>query len=239
MSVDRFEAINRPLIGLSWSKKRGLFYIAIAFICAHLQGIPQIIFFAYRTLGGFEPPVQTCYAVFQPIWLQNAYIIYTWLMQFLFPLFIIICCYASISVKVLDSIKNKSDGKNTKKKQIKKIDSDDASTKFLNNDTSIREAISNIETMSSAIHQKFTKSSKKNSSFRQHCAKNFSKSKMKTIKLTMTVIALYVICSTPYFIGMIMHLIFPEKHNDSLFLSKILDMIKTFKILLKKSNFLF
>lgn len=43
--------------------------------------------------------------------------------------------------------------------------------------------------------------------FRQHCAKNFSRSKMKTIKLTLTVIVMYIICSTPYFVGMLMNLL--------------------------------
>lgn len=43
--------------------------------------------------------------------------------------------------------------------------------------------------------------------FRQHCTKNFSRSKMKTIKLTLTVIVMYIICSTPYFVGMLMNLL--------------------------------
>lgn len=42
---------------------------------------------------------------------------------------------------------------------------------------------------------------------RQHCTKNFSRSKMKTIKLTLTVIVMYIFCSTPYFVGMLMNLL--------------------------------
>lgn len=44
MTIDRFEAICRPLIGLSWSKQRGLYYVGVAFVAAHLQGIPQVFF---------------------------------------------------------------------------------------------------------------------------------------------------------------------------------------------------
>jgi hypothetical protein len=216
MSVDRFEAINRPLIGLSWSKKRGLTYIAIAFVCAHLQGIPQIIFFSLRYIPGFEPPVQTCYADFQPKWLQNAYIVYTWLMQFFIPLVIIVCCYASISVKVFDSIKNKSNDKDAKKSHLKKMYFDDEATKCLKLENALEPVSNDIENMSTSPHKKTN--AVKNTSFRQHCAKNFSKSKMKTIKLTMTVIALYIICSTPYFIGLIMNLMLKQ---DNYILSRI------------------
>lgn len=46
-----------------------------------------------------------------------------------------------------------------------------------------------------------------NDELRQHCAKNFSRSKMKTIKLTLTVIVMYIICSTPYFVGMLLNLL--------------------------------
>lgn len=46
-----------------------------------------------------------------------------------------------------------------------------------------------------------------NDELRQYCAKNFSRSKMKTIKLTLTVIVMYIICSTPYFVGMLLNLL--------------------------------
>jgi hypothetical protein len=42
--------------------------------------------------------------------------------------------------------------------------------------------------------------------FRQHCSRNFSKSKIKTIRLTFTVILMYIVCSTPYFVGLLMSL---------------------------------
>ena len=228
MSVDRFEAISRPLIGLSWSKKRGLVYIGIAFICAHLQGIPQIMFFALRPIPQVDPPVITCFAVFQPVWLQNAYIVYTWLMQFLIPICIIIACYASISIKVLSSIKNKSDD-NRKRMPTKRFDPEENTTRLFSyegNETSINES-TQIEKVSKPVANKKSAAKKHDSttssvnhiSFRQHCTKNFSKSKMKTIKLTLTVIVLYIICSTPYFIGMIMNLLLTKEHYNSTTLS--------------------
>jgi hypothetical protein len=130
MTIDRYEAICKPLIGLGyniliaifkqinnlnielvifnsfffilitsigWSKTRGFVYICVAFVLSHLQGIPQIIFFSLRTVDQVEPPVKTCFAVFDPMWLQSSYIMYTFLMQFLIPLSIIIGCCKSFN----------------------------------------------------------------------------------------------------------------------------------------------
>jgi hypothetical protein len=114
------------------------------------------------------------------------------------------------------------------------MDFDDESTKCLNLENATREPISNdIEIMATPMHKKYAKpNTVKNTSFRQHCAKNFSKSKMKTIKLTMTVIALYIICSTPYFIGLIMNLMLKQ---DNYILSRIYQ-VDIFFIILKLSN---
>lgn len=205
MTVDRYEAVCKPMVGLSWSPARGSLYIAIAFVLSHLQGVPQIVFFALREIPNSEPPLKTCYAIFNPLWLQDAYILYTWFMQFLIPLVIIIVCYTSISIQVLRSLK----GKNTSEKASK------TASKKENSDSRERESAlllkpSNINQLSgsnqSIVMKKAQEMNGGGDSFemRQHCAKNFSKSKIKTIKLTMTVIVLYIICSTPYFIGMVL-----------------------------------
>jgi hypothetical protein len=93
---------------------------------------------------------------------------------------------------------------------------DDEATKSLKLENALEPVSNDIENMSMSPHKKTN--AVKNTSFRQHCAKNFSKSKMKTIKLTMTVIALYIICSTPYFIGLIMNLMLKQ---DNYILSRI------------------
>jgi hypothetical protein len=100
ITIDRYEAICRPLNSLSWSKKRGAGYILIAFTLAHLQGIPQVPLFALRIIPNIEPPTETCYAIFNPTWLSNVYIIYTFALQFLIPLIVIIICYTNVSFKV-------------------------------------------------------------------------------------------------------------------------------------------
>jgi hypothetical protein len=237
MTVDRYEAICKPMIGLSWSRRRGLAYIAVAFLVSHVQGLPQLHFFSLRLIPNMEPPTETCYAVFEPMWLQNAYIIYTWLMQFMIPLVLIIVCYTSISVQVWSSLKGKSaaaasanSGSRRRStlvvKQGEGGDGTAASAK--KRKESGKEAKNTNET--NALLSQSNKLSGSNQSLvlaneqrdngggggggdfelRQHCAKNFSRSKIKTIKLTLTVIILYIICSTPYFIGMIMNVMMPS-----------------------------
>ncbi|RNA06615.1 vasopressin V1b receptor, partial [Brachionus plicatilis] len=127
MTIDRYEAICRPFLGLSWSRQRGLLYITIAFIISHLQGLPQIYFFRLQEIPGLNVPVVTCYAVFKPLVLQNIYIIYTWVMQFLIPICIIIGCYATISIKVFNSIKGKSESNKFRSTFVAKNTSENSS----------------------------------------------------------------------------------------------------------------
>lgn len=225
------------LNNIGWSKTRGFVYISIAFCLAHLQGIPQIILFALRDINSVEPSVKTCYAEFSPPWLQTAYILYTFFMQFLIPLVIIIVSYASISVRVLNSIKNKTTGaasdhqdattrkstifrngdgliKNDPKEMIRLMDERETfSTSFSNatSDFGGGGGGGGNKSPNKKYSLTATKGGNNNVEFRQHCSKNFSKSKMKTIKLTLTVIVLYIICSTPYFVGLIMNLLLDSR----------------------------
>lgn len=116
---------------------KGKTYIATAFVLAHLQGIPQVLLFSLRKIPNMEPPTSTCYAIFNPSWLEKLYVIYTWLMQFLIPLCIIVVCYVSISVKTYTGLKRheieeKSNNSQSlglmsmkKKKTSKHVDSND------------------------------------------------------------------------------------------------------------------
>jgi arginine vasopressin receptor 1A len=239
MTLDRYEAICKPMIGLSWSHRRGLAYIGVAFVVSHLQGIPQVIFFALRLIPNVEPPVETCYAIFEPKWLQNAYIIYTWLMQFMAPLCFIIVCYASISVQVLSSLKNqnKSSNEAAERRRRSTLHKQEESRKRSLSASKTAQGGHGKENVALLRASKLSGSNQSlvisaehatNGSgmaggdfeLRQHCAMNFSRSKIKTIKLTLTVIILYIICSTPYFIGMIMNVMM-SSYNPSKLISKL------------------
>jgi hypothetical protein len=206
MTLDRFEAICRPFKTLRWSYKRGMIYIIVAFLLAHLQGIPQIVLFSIRTIHNVKPQVQTCFAVFNPVWLEKAYIVYTFLMQFLLPLIIIVTCYFSISLKVIQNARSKS-----QHGQLKLTKQKPTFSPILNKQSDMEQSDDLIR-----------KCEPSQASFRQHCSKNFSKSKMKTIRLTLTVIVLYIICSTPYFLGIILNLMLPINYLSSKFISLFL-----------------
>lgn len=240
MTIDRYEAICRPFLGLSWSRQRGMLYITIAFLISHLQGLPQIYFFRLQEIPGLSAPVFTCYAEFKPLVLQNIYIIYTWVMQFLIPICIIIGCYSTISIKVFKSIKGKSDSKKSRSTYLKKNSNQNTfnlngidetnieSSKTFSTNTknhsfgnSIVSKFSYKQTLSISSDVSGPETYRLMPEFRQHCQKNYSKSKIKTIKLTLTVIIMYIICSTPYFIGMILNVMLPVH----LFNIKIISMV--------------
>lgn len=274
MTIDRYEAICRPLVGLSWSKQRGHIYILIAFICAHLQGVPQIRLFALREIPNVEPVQHTCYARFDPPWLQNAYIVYTFLMQFLLPLAIICVSYATITIKVISgfkSSKSSPSASNQKKsaaaaaavKQpssnyslnesnaISVVHDDDESSTMLSSPVKSMDKIRFNELLTVPSNADHCVASNRNNrlkvinnktnglSFRQHCSRSLSKSKIKTIKLTLTVIILYIICSTPYFTGLILNTVLDPSHFHSSFLSELFSISLDILYIISSSSSLF
>lgn len=108
-------------------------------------------------------------------------------MQFFFPLIIIIACYTFI-LKKLFKRKNRKD-----------------ETDF---DSSARSTIK-----STRKHKSISETEIENLREKLQCRQHgntakFSKSKIKTIKLTLTVIILYICCFTPFFIGIFMIVFF-------------------------------
>lgn len=194
MSIDRYEAICRPLIGLNWSKRRGFIFIGVAFLLAHLQGIPQLFIFSMKPIEFTLERFVTCQASF-PKWLNvRLYIVYTFFMQFFVPLLIIMGCYGRISIKVFKR-KNKKDYSSSRTISSKNVSEDRQGTLLIESNTQRAQKIE----------------------FRQHGnSTKFTKSKIKTIKLTLTVIILYIICSTPFFLGIIMNELFDIGQRQSL-----------------------
>ncbi len=269
MSIDRYEAICKPFIGLSWSKRRGIYlnkilyhwkiigifcpqgksYIALAFFFAHLQGLPQIGLFSLREIPNLKPPMSTCYAKFDPPWLEKFYVIYTFLMQFAIPLCIIVVCYVSISICSLRSLREGRFVKETSK-SIKLPFNDDielinatkpptdkkinnisltleTTNKFASKATCTRKRTSNHKSSQNFSFGSSVQANRKSTDItetfiRRHRAKTSNHGhKFKTIKLTLTVIIMYIFCSTPYFVGVIMSVMISGEYLNSQFLSKL------------------
>jgi hypothetical protein len=113
-------------------------------------------------------------------------------MQFLFPLIIIITTYTCILSKVFNRKLNKDESDLEAHNTISLKSLDDISIKKISK-------IRKQATISEASTQRGKKLE-----VRQHGGNQSTKSKIKTIQLTATVIILYIICSTPFFIGMIL-----------------------------------
>ncbi len=215
---------------------------------AHLQGLPQIGLFSLREIPNLKPPISTCYANFNPPWLEKFYVVYTFLMQFFIPLCIIIVCYVSISICSLRSLRqggfDKESTKSDSKPVCKSIELINAK-KFLDKtqlDITLQTCETTNKLLSEVPSNKITKSKRnynKSCSFganveinsysndvtqafmRRHRSRSSNHGhKFKTIKLTLTVIIMYIFCSTPYFAGVIMSVMIPGENLNSQFLSR-------------------
>nr|QVK46041.1 G protein-coupled receptor [Proales similis] len=201
MSIDRYEAICKPFSSLSWTFKRGFLFIFASFVLSHLQGIPQPIFFAIRDIPGIWPDKKTCYAHFPSQDLEMYYLIYTLFMQFCIPLGLIIASYSRILKQLMEQPfnSNRSDVC-LNEKQPNEISELVESPKKM------------VESQSKTIEPN-TSSEENIKNFQNNSSKRISKSKMKTVKLTLTVIVLYIVCSTPYFFAIFLNYFFPIKEN--------------------------
>ena len=139
-------------------------------------------------------------------------------MQFLVPLILIITCYTRILKKVFNRRDKKDHNLNIEQT---------ANLKHLNDETTIDVSEIRHNTISETCTQRIKKFE-----IRQH-GTSFTKSKIKTIKLTLTVIILYIICSTPFFLGLIMNELIniqssPTFISNFFLFEKIKDLIHIF-----------
>ncbi len=180
-------------------------------------------------------------------------------MQFLIPICVIIVCYVNISISSMRGLKNSPQPESNstheestrrkgsrfsllrssllhsnKRNRSKSTPTDEVATNTLDsiqNPSYMYNKRPTI-TFSTTGTQGQTGQTSEITIIRRHCSKTFNTTqKFKTIKLTLAVIILYIICSTPYFVGLIMLTILQPSDFDSKFLSKRFQNFPKFYIL--------
>lgn len=168
-AVDRYQAICFPLSNCSWTPTKSKLLISFAWIVSLLCCVPQVFIFSYQELSH---GVYDCWGTYVEPWGLRAYVTWYGVSVFFVPLVVLSFTYICICRCIWQNL------------YLKRKSSDAESWKG-----------------GRAYRFKGPAHNGKSSSFlgpRSHSVRGLSRAKIKTVKITVVVIALYVVCSSPF-----------------------------------------
>ncbi|XP_053385804.1 cephalotocin receptor 1-like [Mercenaria mercenaria] len=200
-AIDRYLAICHPLVSRKYSSKIVKKMVVIAWTLSLLFSIPQIFIFSYRlTPYG----IYDCWATFQPEWTLTFYITAFTILVYIIPTLILIFCYGNICLAVWKSNKVGERISSISKRLRSNRRLDDKNkvrTKYRKSEhLNLSGGIFSTETrqISTQIPGKTDITKLAN---RRKSSSGITRAKLRTIKLTLTVIFCYNLCWSPFFVA--------------------------------------
>lgn len=172
-AIDRYMSICNPLTSQTWTTRRVHVMALIAWGLASGFSFPQLFIFSYKQR---EDGVYDCldnFDVVNAYWTLQVYITWIFVSVYAVPCILLTVCYTRICYVVWVSAKGKENANSLKQKSSKKKKSSGVNGNY--------SPVGGVRNP------------------RAH-SKKMSKSKIKTIKLTLTVVLCFVICWAPFFI---------------------------------------
>ncbi|KAK3602560.1 hypothetical protein CHS0354_021148, partial [Potamilus streckersoni] len=194
-AIDRFIAICYPFLSHTWPNRRTDQMVGMAWILSLFLSIPQMIIFSMQWT---KNNTLDCWASFNPEWTATLYTTIFTFLVYILPTLILGYCYGRICVAVWSSGRV---GFQLDKgmKNVDKFTTINASSSSITNDLSVRESIASSTVASLSVNEK---SRHRRLKERKMLPPNkISSKKLKTIKLTMTVVCCYFVCWSPFFIA--------------------------------------
>lgn len=188
MSIDRYLAVARP--GVWGSARLARQLVAGAWILSTLFAMPQLMIFRLHEL---RPGVQDCWVTFSTTWAQRAYVTWFSASVFLVPLIVIAFCYGAICLKLWrykPSVASRSMtarfglAAGTKNGSVRFEECEMSSTTQDQN-ASRHNSVGDFERLEQP-------------QLVPRVASSLSAAKLKTIKLTLTVVVCFIVCWSPF-----------------------------------------
>lgn len=182
-AIDRYRAICHPLTNQTWTPFMVYSMIFSAYFIAAVFSIPQAILFRIQETNAGNGEYD-CWVHFEPSWGLEAYTLYVLCALYLIPLFILIVTYSAICYTIWSKYR---------------------ASRESNNERIYNQEVKYSATKRKAEVQLRTNQRSRNRGvlLRTHSVRGFSRAKLKTIKLTFTVILAYIICWSPFFVSQI------------------------------------
>lgn len=169
-AIDRYASICQPLMSQTWTSRRVNLMTSLAWFLALFFAIPQLVLFSYREVNG----VYDCYDKFRHEWEIQLYITWVFVSVYAIPCTILAVCYTRICYVVWLNV-------NSKERPGSGPVAESKRPFFGMLNSSSRDQTSKM--LNPRAH-----------------SRRMSKAKVKTIKLTLTVVLCFVFCWAPYFI---------------------------------------
>ena len=184
-AIDRYIAIVHPLTSHTWTTRRVHLLVGVAWALSLLFAMPQLFLFAMREVAPGTGQYD-CWENLNLEWEMPAYITWITLSIYVIPFFILVFAYGRICFVVWRSVQFKECSQ--RKAKITYTGNERSSApengKLLNGDT-LKDPNARKQTCSNP---------------RAH-VRGLSNAKLKTVKMTMTVIICYLVCWTPFFVA--------------------------------------
>ncbi|XP_046351795.1 cephalotocin receptor 1-like [Haliotis cracherodii] len=181
-AIDRYVSICHPLTSQTMNPKRVHLMTLLAWGLALIFSIPQIIIFSRKEV---YKGIYDCWATFDPPWTDYLNTVWSFVSIYALPTLLLAFCYGRICHVVWISVGSKEDNRLNRKRKNKSI--------------MWRITFRKSQNQQNTEDETDPKLFKSNSMNPRGHVRSMSKSKVKTIKMTLAVVLCYVICWTPFY----------------------------------------
>lgn len=190
-ALDRYIAICHPMRSHPWTAASAHRLVAVAWIAAGIFAIPQFVIFDFVELAPVGSGVYDCWGHFKPDWTLPLYITWFAAAVYVVPLL----CLAVIYIRIC-SVVWRSAATAPPLAQFPSVSGVSATTVVVVGDQSKpHSTVSVVQAKDSSMNDRLTANTADTDVTSVH---SMSKAKTKTVKLTLTVVASYVICWGPF-----------------------------------------
>nr|ATG31106.1 vasotocin receptor 2 [Platynereis dumerilii] len=194
-AIDRYLAIVHPLSVQTWTSKKTHLMVAMAWLLSLLFSVPQLAIFSYQEIK-LGSGVYDCWGVFHPEWTLQLYVTWITVAIYIGPFVLLVIAYGRICYVVWKSFKFKEDNSRSQNSSHQNARPQRTRSQKL--------AFNDLDDRGDLLKNKMADGPvakwPADGTVRAH-VRGVSRAKLKTVKLTLAVIACYLICWGPFFIS--------------------------------------
>lgn len=190
-AFDRYLAICHPLLGLRGNQKlRMRTMVVLAWVLSAIFATPQMYFFSLTYIeqyGGWS-----CWVAFKSLFVARLYVTFFTLFIYAIPTLLLAVIYGQICLAVWQNM-GKATGHTKPNKHVSRSHNESWDDDEEHNGVEMkREANSH------------SKQERQTPLYRSHTAESrVSRAKIKTIKMTLTIVTVYIVCWSPFFFALV------------------------------------